>query len=354
MKKHFKILFSILILFTILLSSCATTLNIQVTRPAKLNLKGAKTIGVLPFDESDKNPFNYFFDGDKDIIENYFNYYGEISRVEQNIISYIHENLERGLMNSPYISLVNYRELKNALKYGSKNPADVFIGGDVVSFKIVDRQSKVKHKIPSDELVDPNKPEYYYEYYYSREVELIFNYDIVDGETRRIIAHDTKKINETSGSYSKMKELPSAFSMISYEIDSFISELMHNIQPYTVTKSITLLEDKTDNQRMKHADELAKDRYYKESYSEYIKIYMHTKQFEAGYNAAMLLMAIGELRSADALMNEVYKNHGDKRALDAIYDIRNEIKQAELLDNQLNPIDNQDYDTFTFDYNEYN
>lgn len=336
-------------------SSCATTLHVQVTRPAKLNLNGAKTIGILPFDESDKNPFNYFFHGNDNDINNYFDYYGEISRVERTIISYIKDNLEKGLMYSPYITLVNSRDIKNALKYGGKNPADVFIGGEIVSFRIQDNQHKVKHEIPESELNGDEKlPKYYYEYYYSRDVELIFNYEIVDGNTRRIIAHDTIKFNQSSGTYEKIKDLPNAFNMISNDIDYFIDDIMKSIQPYNVSLSIKLLEDKTDNPKMANADELANSGYYKESYSEFIKVYMNTRQFEAGYNAALILLAMGELQSAESLMNEVYQNFGDKRALDALYDIRHEIEQAKLLDNQINPVDDSQYDFYSFDYNEYN
>ena len=350
-KHKYIVLFLTCIIF--LISSCATTLKVNVTRPAKLNLNGAKTIAVLPFTPSDKNPFNYFFSGDKDILSNYFNYYSQISSVEHDVIDNIKQSLESSLMKSPYITLVNSRDVKSALKYGGKNPADVLIGGEIVSFRVNDRELKEKRKVP-DSDADGKKPEYYYEFSYTRDVELIINYEIVDGDTRRIIAHDTKRYNESSGNYKKVKDLPNIYYMLSDDLNSFVSELMRDIQPYTVSKSITLLEDKTDDPNMKNADELAQSGYYKESYSQFIKIYMHKKQFEAGYNAAMLLLAMGELESSEALMSEVYRNHGDKRALDALYDIRNEIKQAKILDNQINPIsDEADYEVFTFDYDDF-
>lgn len=355
MGKHIRKFYALFFISLLFFTSCATTLNVKVTRPARLNLNGAKTIGVLPFDKSDKNPFNYFFDGDEDIVTNYFNYYGKISKVEQDIINYLHDSLEEALMISPYISLISSRELKSALKYGGKNPADVFIGGEIVSFTVLDIQHKIKHKLSDEEFAKSNsKTPYYYDYEYSREVELIINYEIVDGKTRRIISHDTEHIHKSSGNYENVKELPSIYYMVSDDLDSFVYNLMTDIQPYTINKTITLLDDESENPLMEHADELANDGYYKESYSEYIKIYMHTKKFEAGYNAAMLLLAMGELHSSEALMNEIYKNHGDKRALDALYDIRNEITQAERLDNQINPIsDEADYDVFTFDYDDF-
>ena len=60
MKKLFKSFsFSLFLFFTSILCmcffSCATTVNVQLTRPAKLDLNGAKTIAVLPV-----KPYAYY------------------------------------------------------------------------------------------------------------------------------------------------------------------------------------------------------------------------------------------------------------------------------------------------------
>lgn len=43
------------LLLSLCLTSCATTLNVQVQRPAEIDLNGAKTIAVLPFKTSQIN-----------------------------------------------------------------------------------------------------------------------------------------------------------------------------------------------------------------------------------------------------------------------------------------------------------
>ena len=72
------------------------------------------------------------------------------------------------------------------------------------------------------------------------------------------------------------------------------------------------------------------------SYNIFLKIYNDSGYFEAGYNAAMILMAMGQLNEAKSLINNVYENTGNIKALEALSDIENEIKQAKRLENQIN------------------
>ena len=87
---------------------------------------------------------------------------------------------------------------------------------------------------------------------------------------------------------------------------------------------------------MKKADKLAKDGYLRDSYNIFLKIYNDTNYFEAGYNAAMILMAMGQLNESESLMNNVYENTGNIKALEALSDIENEINQAKRLEKQIN------------------
>lgn len=337
------------ILFTslVLLTSCATTLNVQVTRPAKYNLNGAKTISVLPFNESKYDPLKYYYDGERETsFSDFYGSYAQVVHIEEKIINEIKNGLESGLKYSPYLTLIDSYQVQNALKYSRSCPADVYIVGDIVTFKVTDKELKIKKELPPESYDDPDldfgpntikSPDnkYYYKFLYNRTVQLIFNYQIIDSKNGQAIGYDTKRFEETSGNYESMEDLPDIYRSISYEIDTFIEDLLKGVQPYTVNKSITLLKDDTKNPLMERADKLAKDGYLKESYNEFSQVYAQTKQMEAGYNAAMILMAMGDLNKAETLMTEVYSVSGSRKALDGLYDIRSEIKQAERLKNQI-------------------
>ena len=360
-----KFILSLSLVFSLmLLVSCATTLRVEVTRPSNLNLNGAKTIAVLPFDKGQFSPFDYVFDYDDKENLNYFEYYSLIERTEEKLLNYLQTSLEKEIQKSSYLSLVNYIPVQTALKYGSEVPSDAFISGEVVSFKVHDLVSKEKKPLPENGIPEGSvsnviesspaegngsvpqtqnnvKPDFYYEFSYVREVEFIFNYQVIDGKTKHVIDYDTIKIENMSDRVDDKKLLPEIYYMVKDDIDSFIFSLMKDLQPYKEYKSITLLEDKTKNTRMEEADKLAKDGNYKASYKAFLSIYDDINQFEAGYNAAMLLMAMGDLRGAESLMSEVYNNFGNPKAIEALNDIRNEIKQANRLSNQLNSSMNQ-------------
>ena len=92
--------------------------------------------------------------------------------------------------------------------------------------------------------------------------------------------------------------------MIKWKLGTSARQILREIQPYVVTKRIELLEYSSKHPGMKYADELAKDGYVEESYEKFFEIYEDQGIFEAGYNAAMLLEALGELDDAETLMKE--------------------------------------------------
>lgn len=330
MQTEKNILIYLFIFICLFFSSCSTTLKVNVTRPANIDLLGAKTIAVIPFEKSQDNPINYFFDIDRDSFEDYFNHFTQIASAERSIINYIKGQFERELSRSNYISLI----------YGNPYKADIFITGEIISLRVHDIEKSIKKEVPEDEILDNNekleKTEYYYDFIYSREVQLIFNYEIVDGRSRKVIAYDTIKIENQSDFFKNTTLLPNIYEMVKYDLDNFIWSLVRNIQPFNTTKSISLLKDKNENPDMEHADSLAKNGYYHESYREFVNIYVNTGLMEAGYNAAMILMALGKLENAEKLMTDVYDNCRSPKVYDGLLDIKNEIRQAKILENQLN------------------
>ena len=123
---------------------------------------------------------------------------------------------------------------------------------------------------------------------------------------------------------------------------------MHELQPYTITKSIKLLETKTKDkglkERMKAADELAKNSMLEKASTEFQNIYKETGLVEAGYNAAILQEALGNLSKAETMMTEVYNANPDSRVAKGLADIQYEISQANRLKQQINETEKSDED----------
>ena len=133
--------------------------------------------------------------------------------------------------------------------------------------------------------------------------------------------------------------MPSAYSLLESDIKKAAKKILQELQPYTVTKSIKLLESKTKDkslkERMKAADELADNSMHEKASAEFTKIYEETGLVEAGYNAAILQEALGNLSLAEEMMLEVYQRYPDNRVAKGLDDIRYEINQANRLNKQI-------------------
>ena len=95
-------------------------------------------------------------------------------------------------------------------------------------------------------------------------------------------------------------------------------------------------------QRFKSAEKLADNALIKDSINAFTNIYEETDLMEAGYNAAILQEALGNLSVAEKMMMEVYERHPDSKVVKGLSDIRYEIGQAERLNKQISSSDPTD------------
>lgn len=335
----FLIFFSAFLL--LMISSCATTVNVQLTRPAQLDLNGARTIAVLPF-----KPYSYYKEYDtaigREILVNSFYQIFDIKDPdEQLIIDTLHGQIEHGILESPYIKLVSSESVERALSKRSLNPADVYLTGEVSYFDVIDRRKEKKERVRV--ASGDQKAEYIFVTYWSREVYFNFRYQVVDSSNDTVIASEEFRCSRYSSDYHSRNALPGAYSIIESDIRSASRQILHELQPYTVTKSIKLLEAKTKDkdvkERMKAAGELVKNYKLEQACKEYADIYQDTKLVEAGYNHAVLMEAQGELSAAEEIMQDIYDTTSDPRLLKGLEDIRYEINQAKRLNKQIKDTD---------------
>ena len=325
--------------------SCASTVNVRLTRPANLDLNGAKTIAVLPI-----KPYAYYREYDVNfgvelLINTFYQLFDVPDPDEQAIIRTLRSTIESGLAQSPYIKLIDSDEVERAQKNGYLNPADVYLTGEVAYFKISDRSYDEKKLVKA---ASGNELALYQVFtYWVRDVDFIFRYQIVDSSTNRVISHSEVKCSDSSSSYERRRDLPSAYDLIEYKIRYAAKSILKELQPYTVTKSISLLDTKTKDKELKAsfkaADELARNSMLKDSSQAFSKIYEETGMVEAGYNAAILQEALGNLSLAERMMSELYENCPDSRVAKGLEDIRYEIKQAERLNKQIKSTEPTDF-----------
>ena len=337
MKRNRTLCFSFTLILALFFTSCATTVKVNLTRPAQLDLNGAKTISVLPF-----KPYYYYKKADVSIgkqivITTFYQIFDIRDPDEQLAMNTLKNQIERGLSDSPYIKLVSSDAVQQSLKKGTLNPADVYLTGEVIYFNITDKRSDKKKQIKAAE---GNKlAEYQIISTWRREATFNFKYQIVDSADNRIIAFDEVHISKVSSEYDTKKMLPSAYSLLETDVKATARKILRELQPYTVTKSIKLLETKTKDkelkERMKAVDEIVKNNRLTEASDKYAEIYEETGLVEAGYNAAILQEALGNLSVAEKLMVDLYSRYPESRVEKGLSDIRYEIQQAKRLNKQI-------------------
>lgn len=319
-----------------MLFSCATTVNVRLTRPAHLDLNGAKTIAVLPF-----KPCAYYKEyntslGMEILINSFYQIFDIRDPDEEAVIESLQKQLNDKLSKSPYIKLISSDSVEEARKKGYLNPADVYLTGEVTYFDIHDSKSDERKLVK--EAKGDEKAEYEIVRYWTRTAEFSLKYQVVDSSNDTVISYDTITIKESSSKEESRNSLPSAYSLLKSRISSAADGIYENLQPHKVTKSIKLLELKTKDKqlkkRMKAADELAYNNKISAASAEFQKIYEETGFVEAGYNAAVLQEALGNLTTAEKMMTEVYNKNPDSRVAKGLSDIQYEIQMAKRLKSQ--------------------
>lgn len=337
MKKRISFYFTI-ICFCFMFLSCATTVNVKLTRPAHLDLNGARTIAILPI-----KPCAYYKEyntslGMEILINSFYQIFDIRDPDEQLAIDSLRTQIERGLLDSPYIKLVSSDAVENAKRKGYLNPADVYLTGEVTYFDVSDSKSEERKLVKAAK--GDQKAEYEIVRYWKRTAYFNFKYQVVDSSTDKVISFDEIRMEETSSRYESKSSLPGTYTLLESDIRYAAKRILQELQPYVVTKSIKLLEVKTKDKelkaRMKAADELAENNQINTASAEFQKIYEETGIVEAGYNAAILQEALGNLSIAETMMEKVYLQNPDSRVAKGLSDIRNEINMAKRLKNQIN------------------
>jgi hypothetical protein len=327
MKKLF--LFLSLPLLLILVAGCATTVPVTVTRPAELDLHGAKSISVLPFRISTAKEDTGNSNGGTTIIidiNRFFDMRPSDNPEEIRTANYLTDQLAQRLSTSPYFQLVNASAVQAALKNGTQVPADVYLTG-----KITDFSSSLESTRRSETDSDGNK---YTIYYYQKSVRVSITYQIIDSKTNQVIAYKSTNLRNLSQEMKDTYRLPKDFDVIRTDIELLSEQILRELQPYEERVYIALKSDKTKDPDMKIADEMTKNGLIVQSEAKFLSIYKEKNSFVAGYNAAKLMQAQGKLYDARDLMETLVNTFGEKDAMTALNNINYEIAQAEKLKKQ--------------------
>ena len=128
--------------------------------------------------------------------------------------------------------------------------------------------------------------------------------------------------------------MPSAYEIIENDLDSLVKQIMKELEPYDEQIELKLMSDKSKNPDMELAKKYVENNLIEKALDKYQEVYTETGMFEAGYNAAILYEAYGDLQTAKTIMTRLVDATGDKKAVSALANINYEIQQEEKLHQQ--------------------
>ena len=299
----------------LIFASCATSLTFNVERPSDLDLNGAKAVSVLPFQTwaySDTYMFGLIsFDmSDKGPAEN----------IARNLTY----KMQEALLDSKYLDVVSSKAVERAMYFGDKNPCDVYLTGTLSNFR--NEVKKVAHEQDDGTI----------KYGYKRYVSGKISYQIIDAKTQKIFAIRYLPLENSTYEYNSERQLPSAEEIVEPDLDRMVSQIMREIHPYTITKSVQLMKDPEKSPEMITATKAAKNGNYSQAENLFKDIYDRTGSVESGFNASRCMMAQGKLDESYALMMEIGRRYpGSKKVSVAISDLERELEYARHLSKQL-------------------
>lgn len=297
---------------TLLGASCATSIAVTVTKPSEIDLRGAKTIAVLPIGipsdgyvglDAFRSALSRYWDG--------YRFYA--SDIDLALAKKMNDSIISVLVDSGYFRVVSAFDLGRILgRYRSGEDitadVDVFLVAEFTKISFKDKDETLKEKDKEGNIILTPQ--------LTRTAEVAFTYRIVSARDGSIIATKTKTGTDYARAtgdkrWSRIDDYGAIADRIG---ERFMREVAREIAPYTVTEFRTLVADETKDPRMAEADKLVKERMYAKALDIFKAVYAENLNFAAGFNAGILIEITGDLEAAIAWMQDLYAKSGDSRA----------------------------------------
>ncbi len=309
------------LLSVFLFFGCATSIRINVTKPAEVNMAGARKIAVLDVNYSETGVVDLGSIFNKPLISILFGN-SEQERINQDVIKYTTNNLTMSLLNTGYFTIVGARELSeyfaegkdiNPLSIGSESGAEAIIVSDITQMDYNDETYDRVESVWDSSIEDYRDQTVYY---LRRNVEFSFSYRVLDTKNGSLLA--SRQFRETEShevKYDDKHNVRSQVDLFQTCVDRIMPNIAKQLAPYVVAEYRYLMKDETKDPAMERADELVQGSLYKEAFDIFIDIWGKTQNPAAGYNAAIMQEAMGLAQEAYDLMKEVGVKTGSKEAM---------------------------------------
>lgn len=295
----------VLVLIIVLICfGCATPIYVEVNKPSEVDMTGARNLVIEDAKYiEDEVGLGDIFNGiimigsaiNSEETGPYL--YRHEAKVREKVINYTSSRIKQAFKNTSYFTLHD-----ESSQYSDNTEVQALFKSNLKNIKIDAEKYYEDVTVYNEETEDEETIQ---ELYCKYRISYQYKYRVVSIVDKSTI---------TSGTYNKSDEITSKYnergsidliSIFKGYVNSISKDITKKLAPYVVAETRYLLKDKAKDPELKEANSLAYDQYYKESFDIYYDNWKRTHNPAAGYNAAILYEALGNIEQAVELMKEV-------------------------------------------------
>lgn len=344
----------LLLVLPLVLVSCYTTVDVSYPVPSEVNMSLYKNIAIVPtkinlretytkqnlFYSVEKNS-NYSLD--KDISFNF-----ATNEIPATLPLMVQDRLYKILDKGDYFNVTSPEVTKRMLEarydleltedeVWKRNNIDAIVLSSITKVK---KEENVNKEIDYKTDAKTNKLKPYYRYYLNQEVQVEYEYKIIDTETRRCITKGmytspviTNKVEIDIN--SNFAITPDTTLMFEEAVRETAKDLRSKLVPSYVKRTLVLEDNDNYSRTFDSAIASTNRGDYALAIQLFTKAWINENDINAGLNIIKLYSALGNFEKAREVAKEIYeKTHNDK-AFVMMNNLKTIINQQKQVENQL-------------------
>ncbi|MBN1982666.1 MAG: hypothetical protein JW795_14120 [Chitinivibrionales bacterium] len=244
------------------------------------------------------------------------------------------------LSQTNYFTIINSADLSKsfstdtpdqsiqATDIGKKSGAQSIVVGEIEQLTLKDENYTEDEKRKDGSMVKIDKVK--------RSVTLRVTYRVVSTENGSVLA--TKSLQgstEQRELYSNRTSLHSKSELGCEILDDILPVMTKQLAPYRVTVHRILKKDKTKDLEFKQAMEFMEGKMYDKAYEIFTHVYQQRNLLAAGFNAAIMREALGDLEGSLTEMNALAEKTADKDVMKEVQRLKYAIEEQKRVKAQM-------------------
>ena len=343
----------------VVLSSCASFVQVKGLVPAEIDLGKYRNLAVASTKSFSFNSYGRPSAWVRSVGAGNVSVASGIPRnLEAQVASYATDRLVNTLQQTGFFKLV-LPEVTDAYIAGSSVGLDSFsllrqsgataLMNSAINYMDCDEYvySKLKTKwVPDEYTTDENGRQVFVpgheiivgtDYYLVQTATVTFSYSIIDLATGVVLAarsFSDKVSQETElGRYDSFA--PSVVPLYTRMLDAFQEGLRRQLAPNWVTRTVYLMDNKPKNDAAKEAYKQVDKGNLQVAYVLFHDQWTESMHVPSGYNASLMLEAVGDLNGALSLMQQVYDYSHDPQCYEALSRMQRALAERAKAEEQL-------------------